>query len=65
MPKNLIMMMQRLIKPQPGKKLLVLRIHFLNLKIMCSKKPLQPNKPLEFLILQIQLARTPKRLPIG
>jgi len=65
MPKNQITMMLRPTKQQPGKKLLVLRIHFLSLKIMYYRKQPLPNKPLEFLRLMITRVKTPRRLLTG
>jgi len=65
MQKNLIMMMPKPIKLPLEKKSSVLRIHFLNLRIMFCKKQLLPNKLQQFQRHQLVRDRILRKLLIG
>ena len=65
MQKNRIMMMPKPTKLPLEKKSSVLRIHFLNLRIMFCKKQLLPNKQQQFQRHQLVLDRILRKLLIG
>ena len=65
MQKNLTTMMLKLIKLPLERKLLVLRIHFLNLRIMFCKKQLLLNKPRQFQRRLLVRDRILRKLLIG
>ena len=65
MQKNLTTMMLKLIKLPLERKLLVLRIHFLNLRIMFYKKQLLLNKPRQFQRRLLVRDRILRKLLIG
>lgn len=65
MQKNLTTMMPKLTKLPLERKLLVLRIHFLNLRIMFYKKQLLLSKPQQFQRRLLVRDRILRKLLIG